>query len=134
MKTEASSTDNYDGCKHKLCKVAPGLGLLAVNGAFESCFLSLAQYRPWFVVHLNRYHPIVLIHVVTGKAVRTEEKFTVFVGNNSCIPLVFLFNLCLFRNILQQIEGIPDLSARGPLRKLLLCGAQGKSSCEYFHL
>lgn len=88
MKTEASSTDNYNGCKHKHCKKAPGLGLLAVDGSLDSCFLSLKEHRPWFIVHLNRFHPIVLIQVVTGKADREEEEYTVSIGNNSYVRLV----------------------------------------------
>ena len=88
MKTEASSIDNYNGCEHKHCKEASGLDLLPVDGFLDSCFLSLKEYRPWFIVHLNRFHPIVLIQVVTGNATRAKEKFTVSIGNNSYFPFV----------------------------------------------
>ena len=94
MKTEASSTDNYNGCKDKHCKEASGLGLLAVDGFLDSCFLSLKEYRPWFIVHLNRFHPIVLIQVVTGKADRTKEKFNVSIGKNSYV--LFVCSLMFF--------------------------------------
>ena len=80
METEASSADNYNGCKHKHCKERPGFGRLAVDGSFYSCFLSLTERSPWITVHLNGYHPIALIHVALGEADRRRQK-KVYVGN-----------------------------------------------------
>ena len=80
MKTEASSTDNYNGCKHKHCKERPGLGRLAVDGSFYSCFLSLTERSPWFIVHFNGYHPIALIQVALGEADRRRLK-KLYIGN-----------------------------------------------------
>ena len=81
METSASSTDNYGKCKHKHCKESPGSSQLAVDGSSESCFLSLTEYRPWLIVHLNRHHPIALINVVPAAK---DDRFNmkVFVGNN----------------------------------------------------
>ena len=80
MRTEASSTDNYNGCKHKQCKGRAGFGRLAVDGSFHSCFLSLSEHSPWFIVHLNGYHPIALIHVALGEADRRRLKM-IYIGN-----------------------------------------------------
>ena len=81
MKTVASSTDNYNGCKEKNCKESPGFARLAVDGFLDSCFLSLKEYQPWFIVHLEGYHPIALVQVVLGKAVKMEDRMKVYVGN-----------------------------------------------------
>ena len=80
METQASSTDNYDGCKHSHCLKRLALSRFAVDGNSTTCFLSLKEYHPWFLVKLDRYHPIALIHVVLG-AVDSERKKRVFVGN-----------------------------------------------------
>ena len=80
METQASSTDNYDGCKHNHCPKRLALSRFAVDGNSTTCFLSLKEHHPWFLVKLDRYHPIALIHVVLG-AVDNERKKRVFVGN-----------------------------------------------------
>ena len=80
MRTEASSTDNYNGCKHQHCKERASFGRLAVDGSFHSCFLSLSERSPWFIVHLNGYHPIALVHVALGEADRRRLK-NIYIGN-----------------------------------------------------
>ena len=82
METEASSTDNYNGCKHTDCPERPALSQFAVDGSFDSCFLSLTEESPWFIVNLNRHHPIALIHVLLKKAEQTEETMSVYVGKS----------------------------------------------------
>ena len=110
MKTEASSTDNYNGCKNKHCKEISALGQLAVDGSFDSCFLSLTEFKPWLIVHLREYHPIALVQV----ALRTpeSEQIRVYVGNGvHCVKVSRLnsvsalarrcrrnFQLCYFQN------------------------------------
>ena len=81
METSASSTDDYGKCKNKHCKESPAHSEFVVDGSFKSCFLSLTEYRPWLIVHLNRHHPIALINVVPGE---TDDRFNmkVFVGKN----------------------------------------------------
>ena len=80
METEASSTDNFNGCRHKHCLEKPAMSQFAVDGSVDSCFLSLTEQRPWFIVSLNRHHPIALIHVVLKKADKTEETMSVYIG------------------------------------------------------
>ncbi|XP_067049216.1 fibrillin-1-like [Acropora muricata] len=82
METQASSTDNYDGCKHNHCLKRLALSRFAVDGNSTTCFLSLKEYHPWFLVKLDRYHPIALIHVVLG-AVDNERKKQVFVAGKN---------------------------------------------------
>ena len=79
MKTEASSTDNYNGCKNKHCKQIQALGQLAVDGSFDSRFLSLTEFKPWLIVHLKEYHPIALVQVALGTP--ESEHIRVYVGN-----------------------------------------------------
>ena len=70
METEASSIETT------------ALSRFAVDGSSDSCFLLLTEQRPWFIVHLDRHHPIALIHVVLKEAHKTEETMTVYVGKN----------------------------------------------------
>ena len=87
METEVSSTDNFDGCRHKQCLEKPAMSRFAVDGNFDSCFLSFTEQRPWFTLRLNRHHPIALIHVVREKPDEAEETMSVYIGKN-----LFLFN------------------------------------------
>ena len=79
MKTFASSTDDYHGCKDKHCKKAPGCSQLVVDGDFQSCFLSLTEYRPWLIIQLNGRHPIALVTVVPGDSI--YKTLIVYAGN-----------------------------------------------------
>lgn len=79
MKTFASSTDDYHHCKDKRCKKAPACSQLVVDGNFQSCFLSLTEYRPWLTVYLNGLHPIALVTVVPGDSI--YEPLIVYAGN-----------------------------------------------------
>ena len=72
METETSSTDEK----------TPASGKRAVDGSFETCFVSLTHSKPWFVVHLKRYHPIALVQVSRRKTNLTEG-IKVSVGNNA---------------------------------------------------
>ena len=80
--TEASSVDDYNGCKHKYCDEGFSLSRFAVDGYLERCFVSLTEHSHWFVVHLYHYHPISLIHVNKGD--RSQEITMVLIGNGWC--------------------------------------------------
>lgn len=72
METETSSTNEK----------TPASGKRAVDGSFDTCFVSLTHSNPWFVVHLKRYHPIALVQVSRGKTNLTEG-IKISVGNNA---------------------------------------------------
>ncbi|XP_068753895.1 uncharacterized protein [Montipora capricornis] len=81
MNTDASTTNNYYGCSHKQCKEQPSWSWLAVDGSSDTCFLSMVEHNPWFVVNFTHYHPIGLIHVFR-KASQGKENMKVYIANH----------------------------------------------------
>ena len=75
--------DVYNGCKHKHCDARSGLSRFAVDGAYSTCFVSLTEHSPWFVVHLYHYHPISLINVYNRHRFQLEVMM-VLIGNGCC--------------------------------------------------
>ena len=86
MYTTASSTDNYAGCKTKDCKEVKAFGRYVVDGDINTCFRSLTEYKPWLTVHLNDYHPIFLVRILTSKEI-SLERVKISVGNYSKLQL-----------------------------------------------
>lgn len=80
MDTTASSTDNYAGCKKEDCEEVKAFGRYVVDGNNNTCFRSLADYKPWLMVELNDYHPISLVRIMTSKTISLNE-VRISVGN-----------------------------------------------------
>ena len=67
MKVTASSTDNFDGCKKDVgCKEVLAFGRFVVDSNLKTCFLSLNEYKPWLIVHLDDYRPVSYVRVAAS--------------------------------------------------------------------
>lgn len=83
MRVTASSTDNFDGCKKKYCKEVYAFGLFVTDGSLRTYFLSLNEYKPWLIVHLDDYRLVSYVRV-TASTKFSLERLSVFVGKIYC--------------------------------------------------
>ncbi|XP_022806395.1 uncharacterized protein LOC111343471 [Stylophora pistillata] len=99
MRVTASSTDNFDGCKKKYCKEVYAFGLFVTDGSLRTYFLSLNEYKPWLIVHLDDYRLVSYVRV-TASTKFSLERLSVFVGEIK--ESSSHFRLCGFRREMEK--------------------------------